>query len=66
MAAIAFRSALDRCGLSCAGVNAIYEEGYMDMDHLDLATKETIPHILVITHWKRGKRSLFLFRTQII
>jgi hypothetical protein len=42
MAAVAWRSALDRCGLIRAAIYAICEEGYEDTDDLDCVNKDTI------------------------
>jgi hypothetical protein len=42
MAGVAWRSVLDRCGLTREAIHAICEEGYEDTDDLDLVNKETI------------------------
>eukprot|EP00978_Attheya_sp_CCMP212_P045628 scaffold353860_cov31-Attheya_sp.AAC.1 len=42
MAGVAWRLALNRCGLTREAVHAICEEGYADTDDLDLVSKETI------------------------
>eukprot|EP00978_Attheya_sp_CCMP212_P024826 scaffold78647_cov49-Attheya_sp.AAC.2 len=54
MAAVAFRSALGRCGLSRAAIHAVLAEGYADTDALDLVTQETL-HSLVKTFPTRIK-----------
>ena len=42
MAQVAFRSALDRCGLNRAAIAAVVDEGYSDTEDLDLVTRETL------------------------
>jgi hypothetical protein len=42
MAGVAWRSVLNRCGLTYEAVTAITHKGYADTDNLDLVTKETI------------------------
>eukprot|EP00978_Attheya_sp_CCMP212_P021246 scaffold61850_cov42-Attheya_sp.AAC.1 len=42
VAGVAWRSALDRCGLTRKAIHAICEEGYADTDDLGLVTKDTI------------------------
>eukprot|EP00978_Attheya_sp_CCMP212_P026296 scaffold86214_cov67-Attheya_sp.AAC.1 len=42
MAGVAWRSGLDRYGLTCEAIHAICEEGYGDTDDLDLVSRDTI------------------------
>eukprot|EP00957_Ditylum_brightwellii_P133457 10174885-Ditylum_brightwellii.AAC.1 len=42
MAQVAFRSALDRCGLTRAAITAVVGEGYADTEDLNLVTRKTL------------------------